>query len=243
MNRNTDHNETRNSHGRDRIVRITAWTLAVLLPLISAAQSADPIQANGGIALEDPAGDMGMISSSGDPEPPLDLVGLQIATDGEQINLTAILANEPGSFADSAVVLYIDADNDPATGLGESSISPAGFDYQLDVKLCMRYENGASACGGGFDGGVTERWAAVELKRFKASHPYGPKDDLIGTMFAGELRKSETWPIEGLEMQASILYSDIGVASGETIRLRAIESSGSPLGGDGSFPIVLLTLE
>lgn len=244
MKRSTAQIETQSRHDRDRIVRMTSWAFAALLPLLAAeAQTADPIQAIGGIELEDPAGDMGMISTSGEPRPPLDLVGLRIKTDGEQVTVTATLAKEPGSFADTAVELYIDADNDPETGLGESSISPAGFDYQLDVQLCMRYDNGASACAGGTDRTVTERWAAVELKRFEADHPYGQKTDLIGTLFAGELRKSERWPVEGLEVQASILYSDIGVASGETIRLRARESGGTPLHGDGSFPIVLLTLE
>ena len=38
-------------------------------------------------------------------------------------------------------------------------------------------------------------------------------------------------------------YTDLGVASGQTIRLLPEETSGSPIDGDGLFPIVLLTLE
>lgn len=229
---------------RRPICATTLGALVALLPLGAAmAQSPEPMEAQGKVELEDPAGDMGMISTSGDPEPALDIVGLAIETDGERITVTATLAGEPGTFADSVVTLYIDADDDPATGVAESSASPAGFDHELNVQLCMAYDNGASACAGGTDGKVTERWAAVDLERFEGDHPYGPSEDLIGTMFAGELRKSEKWPVDGLAVSASILYSDLGLASGDTIRILAREASGSPIEGDDAFPMVRLTLE
>ena len=221
--------------------RTVGWSLVTLV-LAGGLAAQEPIEATGEIELTDAEGDLDPMNTSGDPAPPLDVVKLTIRSDGSTLRFEATLAGSPGSFATSVVEAYIDADGDPSTGIAEFRGLPPGFDYKASVTLCMDYDNGTS-CAGGLGKGVKARYGAMELERFEGDNPYGSKERITSALaFPGD-RASEKTPLTGQVVVGQVAYADLGASSGDTIRIAARESGGSPREGDGYFPLVALTLK
>lgn len=216
------------------VVGVSSW--------VAAMQNA-PIKANGAIELKDPAGDVGPLHSSSGDEPPLDVVLFGIKSDGKKVTFTVTLNNLPGSFATAPVTVYIDTDNNPATGTKSFAGEPGGFEYRAEVSLCMKYNDQSEACSGGSTKGkVTERYGAMNLDHFKSSDS-NSKETIIDNMGFPGSKASPKTPVTGKVVEASFDYADIKAKSGQTIRLWARETGGNAKTGDGSFPIVLLTLK
>ncbi len=232
-------------------MRNVSLTLLVgsLLGLSAASTLAAPppaakdIKAAGSVEMKDAAGDMGPIHTSGGDEPPLDVVLLAVKSDGKRLTFAATLNDPPGRFASDVVRVYIDADNNPATGIKELSRGPGGFEYEAKLDLCMKYSDGSEACqGGSSKAKPTERYAAIDLKRFKGDSEYGGSEDVLDAMGFPGTKKAVQVPVTGKVVEAGLDYADIGVKPGQTIRLRAQESGGNPK-DDGFFPTVVLTLK
>jgi len=222
------------------------WMLVVLTAALSlaAAPQEKPMKATGSIELKDAAGDMNPITTSEGEEAPLDVVLLAIKSDGKRITFAATLNDPPGRFASSAVTLYIDADNTAVTGVKLGFEGPTGFEYKAELDMCIKYSDGSEACSGGSTKGKpTERYGAVDLSRFKGKSNYDEKETVVDAMgFPGSKAAVQT-PMTGKVVEGSIEYADIKAKPGQTLRILAQETGGSPKEGDGSFPIILLTLK
>ena len=203
-----------------------------------------PVDATGGVELNDSAQDMGPITTSGGEEAPLDVVQLSIKSDGKVLTFAATLNDPPGRFATSPVTAYIDTDNNPATGAKIGSNGPSGFEYEAELSMCIKYSDGMEACSGGStDGKPTERHGAVDLAMLTGESNYDSKEDVVDSMGFPGRKASVKVPVNGKVVEAPIEYADLKVKPGQTIRILARETGGSPTDGDGYFPIVLLTLK
>lgn len=226
-------------------MRRWTWTcVGVLSGVALLAAQAAPIKAVGSVDLKDAAGDMGPISTSGGNEPPLDVIALSIKSDGSKMTFTATMKDPLGAFATAPVTLYLDTDNNPATGIKGFAGRPGGFEYKAELALCIRYADRSEACAGGSTRSKpTDRWGAVELKRFTGDSEYGSDETVIDSMGFPGSKASAKVPVVGQTVEGSFDYADIKVKPGQTIRVLARETGGSPKDGDGAFPIVLLTLK
>lgn len=229
-------------------IRLPVFGVTVIIAAIlgvgsasAAAAGTEEITAEGEVELEDPSGDLGPMSTSGGGEPPLDIVALALRSDGQSLSVEATLADPPGTFATSVVDLWIDVDNDPATGIEPFMDRPGGFELVAEITVCMDYGKG-TACSGSLGDEVVERWAAVELDRFEGDSATMRKTIIRAMQFPGR-RSSERFPISDRVVAASVAYTDLGVEPGQTIRVLAEESGGSASEGQAAFPIVLLTLQ
>ena len=214
---------------------------AILVPLVFLLVApAAPMKAVGSVELKDAAGDATPITTSSGEEPGLDVVLLDITSGGGRLDLKATLAGPPGRFASDAIKLYIDADNNPATGIKMFGDGPSGFEYVAELDLCIKYSDGSEACqGGSTKGKPTSRYAAVELKRFKGTSEYD-NDTVVDAMgFPGSKAATQV-PVTGNVVQAGLDLADLKAKPGQTLRLLAKESSGKD---DAYFPVVLLTLK
>jgi hypothetical protein len=221
----------------------------ILLPVIvaltfalSTGALAETIKASGKIELKDAAGDVTPITTSGKDHPGFDVVKLSITSDGKLINFGALLKDPPGSFATSALVLYFDVDQNPATGARLDSYGkPNGFEYKGELKICMKYENGVVACtGGSSKSKVKSRYAGMDLYRLKGSSESN-KESIVDSMgFPGRKPAVKT-PVTGNEAKGTLEYEDLGLKSGQTVRILVSEAC-SPR-AKSLFPEILLTLK
>lgn len=225
---------------------LVALGLVAALPVAQAAGPAKepaPIKAVGSVELPDAAGDMGPITTSDKDEPPLDVVKLALKSDGTRLAIAATLKDPPGRFATSVVDLYIDTDGKPDTGAEMSFGKHKGFEYLVELHMCVGYDNGGSACSGSSTGAkAVKRWGAVDVKRYKGKGAYD-RDDVVDSMGFPGSKASVTVPMTGQVVEASVEYADLKVKPGQTLRILARESGGRPKENDGDFPWVLLTLK
>ena len=228
-------------------MRCTRWltaamTALIALPLI-AAEAKKPLKAAGSIELTDPAGDVAPIhSSSGTDYPGLDVVKLSVKSDGKQVAFVATLKDPPGAFASDVIETYIDADNNPKTGVTLTYPPIGGFEYYGRLNSCVDYTDGSSACAGG--GGKAKpkaHWSAMSLARYKGTSQYDREDVLDDMGFPGR-KKATATPVTGNVLRGVFDYQDLKLKSGQTIRL-VIREAGDNGADDGRFPDILLTLK
>jgi hypothetical protein len=123
----------------------------------------------------------------------------------------------------------------PKTGSKTFWSEKPGFELLAKLYACVRYENGGSACAGGFTGAKVKGYYAVaDLGRFKTD-PVNP-EKVIGSLDAPAV------PFQGATLSASLSYKDLGVKPGQAIRIIARVSDG-PSDETADFPEVLLTLK
>lgn len=234
----------------NRAFRLLALVLLAAVPAAFAAGTATaqkPIKAVGSVELPDEAGDMGPISTSLGKEPPLDVVKLALRSDGKVLTIAATLKEPPGSFATSAVDLYVDTDADAATGAEIDLGEARGFEYRVELRMCVAYDDGSSACAGGSTKAKpTKRRGAVDVKRYTGRRQFGQlvMEHVVDPMGgAAGSKASVRVPVDGRVVEASVEYADLKVKPGQTIRILARESGGRPTEGTGDFPWVLLKLK
>jgi len=203
----------------------------VVLAFAVEASGAELKQAKGEITLEDAAGDVQPMSSSSGEHPGRDVVKLRLASDGKDLTIAATLAGDmSGTFASDVIRLYVDKDNDAATGAGASWTKQTGFEWKVELLGCIEYENGASACVGGAGDKATAYYAVAKVT-----------DNASGQSAKSVWELPKT-PIQGKVVEAKVPYAELGVASGQTVRLYARESNG-PYDESSYFPEVALTLK
>lgn len=227
-------------------MKMLIWSLVGLIACFAAAaaaQEAKPVKGTGAVELKDAAGDMGTISTSDGEEPSLDVVLLAIKSDGKRITFSATLKDAPGRFATAPVTAYIDADNNAATGAKLGFEGPTGFEYKAELSMCVKYSDGGEACSGAAGNKPSARYGAVDLAKFKGKSNFDEKETVVDAMGFPGSKAAVKAPMTGMVVEASFEYADIKVKSGQTIRIVAQETGGSPTDGDGYFPVVLLTLK
>jgi hypothetical protein len=195
------------------------------------ARGSEVLKASGAVSLEDSAGDVEPMSSSSGEHPGRDVVKLDLASDGTNLTVSATLASEvSGTFANDVVQVFVDTDNDPSTGGKATFGEKAGFESQIDLLVCIEYENGGEACVGGAGEKATAYSAAAKITDTSSGKALHSVWDLPRT------------PIQGKVVSSSVSYQDLGIASGQTIRLFARESNGA-YDPSSYFPEVALTLK
>jgi hypothetical protein len=183
-----------------------------------------------------PAGDVKPHNTSGGTVPGFDVVKLALSSDGAKLTITATLKGPmSGDFASDVVQVYLDTDNNPKTGYETFWSKKPGFDLLAKLAACVRYENGGSACSEALTGAKVKGYYAVAtLGRFKTD---GVNEEKVVGMFdAPEV------PFQGAVLSASLSYKDLGVKSGQAVRIVARRSDG-PFDATADFPEVILTLK
>jgi len=192
-------------------------------------------KAVGSVEWSDPAGDVKRINTSGGTEPGFDIVKLALATDGTALKVTATLNGPPkGTFASDVVKIYIDLDNNSATGYQTFWGHKPGFELKGELNMCIEYDNGGKACAGGMTGAqVKNFYSALKMGKIVDSSTnteniFRPFGEPQGT-------------VQGAVVSVAVSYKALGVKPGQTIRIVAAESDG-PSDETAEFPVVLLTL-
>jgi len=214
-----------------RITVPLALALCLILPRSAAPDQKPPgtiQEAAGSVEWTKPAGAVKSMNSSGSG-PGFDIVKLALISDGTALVVTATLATAlSGTWADDVAELYIDTDNNPATGSKTSWSNKHGFELQAKLRACVEYEGG-SACMGAVSG--------RKVKGYYSSMKLGNASGSVFPPF-----KEPKGTAQGTVVSASLAYKDLGVRAGQTIRIVAIQSGGSP-DETSEFPAVLLTLK
>lgn len=207
-------------------------------PFPSAALGQQPSpparKAVGSITWTDPAKDIEPISTSKGQVPGFDLVKLAVASDGTALSITATLAAPPtGVFASDVARLLIDTDNNPATGYATFRTNKAGFELKAALNLCIEYDSGSACAGAMSNAKVKQHYASLEVGKII--------DTSMNVEAVFPPFKEPRGTVTGPVVTASVPYKDLGLKSGQTIRILAEESCAQS--ENREFPVALLTLK
>jgi len=213
-------------------MRITMFTVAVLIgATMPSAMAADIQTATGAVTLESATDHVEPTLSASGEIPGRDISTFRVSSDGTQLTLTATMT-EPasGTGADAVVRMYIDTDDAAATGAAASFSDVSGFEFQIDLNLCVKYDNGAVACAGTGGTKAASYFATAVVKNTASG------EDVKGVWDLPET------PVKGAVVAAPVAYGDLGVKPGQTVRFYAREGDG-PFDASSYFPQVRLTLK
>jgi len=204
------------------------------LAMVAAALSANGTElrkASGEVTFDDPRGDVQAMTSSSGEHPGRDVVKLRVASDGTNLTIAATLAAEmSGTFANDVIQLYVDKDNDESTGTAATWSKKTGFEWNVALLACIEYEGGGAACVGGAGDKATAYYAVAKVT------------DTASGQAVQSIWVLPKTPIQGNVVESQVSYADLGVESGQTIRLCARESNGA-YDESSYFPEVALTLK
>lgn len=218
------------------VLLVVGLSAASLPPAPHSQQPAAAVQkAVGSVEWDDPAGDVAPQNTSDGKRPGLDITRLAISSDGTVLTITATLAGAPkGDFASNVVQVYVDTDNNPATGVQTIWSKQPGFELRARLSLCIEYANGGKACSGGLGGTkVTGYYSKIE---------FGTLDDTGNVKDFYPAFKEPAGTVQGATISGSLPYTDLGVKPGQTIRIVARETDG-PFDRTADFPVTLFTLK
>lgn len=212
-------------------------TLALLLVLVTTttAAAAEVREAVHRVTLEDPAGD---VQTDGD-EPVLDLTGLTIASDGTRLDFSLTLATGVADVlattnsGGAVVTVFVDLDDDPATGVTTMFAKKPGFEREIEIKACIEYDEG-EACGGGLRDARQKGFFAAWSVRMAKGGELERTHDVFW--------KSPRGAIEGKTLAVSVPYAELGIQPGRKVRI-AVQEAGGGFGPEGFLPEVRLTLK
>jgi hypothetical protein len=219
---------------RIRLGLAPGLALAATLALAEAPKS---MKATGSVELDERAGDARPMSTSDGDIPGLDVVHVRIASDGKRLAFAVTLKDPPGVFASSALNAYLDTDLNPKTGVDYHGLP--GFDYKVKVESCVDYADSVSACEGGSKAKPKAHWAAINVDRLKDSSAFG--DTVVDSMGFGDSKASARTPVAGKVLEGGFDYADLGLKSGQTIRVVLEEND--DMDDVGDVPEILLTLK
>ena len=216
------------------MIRPAILAIVLLLPTL---QSVKPAQkALDAVEWTDPAGDVERGSTSNGTRPGFDVVKLGLVSDGASLTINAALKGlMSGNWGSQVVTLYIDVDNNPKTGYETFWSKVPGFDLKAELLACVDYADDSHACVGSLTGQKVKGYHAVATVG-KMIDTSGNTSDIVGAFKAPQV------PIKGALVSAALTYKDLGVKSGQTIRLLARETDG-PFDASADFPLVQLTLK
>ena len=204
------------------------WCCAALAALcLGGASWAEEITATHQVRVEDQ-----------DKEPradSLDVRAIALVTDGSALTVHVETNQDIGAYlkdnlATGLATLLIDSDRDESTGGKTFSHDPVGIEREVKIYACIAYDNGAEACAGGFGG-------AAVVKTYPKYSPTHWSND------TSAFEDVHEWPwdggkgsFEGSTATVSIPYSDLGIESGDQVRLFVFGSIFDEL---GESPIML----
>lgn len=213
-------------------------TLVVALFIVTPGLvMAETIQAKHEVELEDPAGDV----MDGDGDLGKDVRKLVISSDGTELQVTAVLEKDiahylAGRKAGDVLQMNIDMDNEAATGGKTFWGGKQGFEYLVSVRTCIAYKDGGEACSGGLSGADPEKYfSSYQVAEFAQG-----KTDTKNTHDI--FWESPRIDIQENVVTSKILYSDLGVSSGQTIRM-AVREADSSYDAESFFPDIVFTLK
>ncbi len=219
-------------------MRTVIFLLILGILLLPAGLRGEILTATHTVTQADPAGD---VSDSGD-DPGKDIVEVTVETDGKQMNITIVLDREAkyyleGHQAGDVADVIIDADNNCKTG-GKPFFyqGEGGFDYQIQVGMCIEYENGGIACAGALNNvKAVNFFSTYDLDRFAE----GDKMEDISETFNWKDRGKD---IQGASVEVSIPYDLMKLSPGQKIRL-AVKERDDATFKEEYLPEVLLTVK
>ncbi len=210
--------------------KIFGLSVALMAATLSAS-GAEVKKAAGEFTFDDPTGDVQPMSSSSGEHPGRDVVKLRVVSDGSSLTIAANLATGiSGTFANDVVQLFVDKDNDASTGSEANWAKVSGFEWKVELLVCIEYENGGTACVGGAGDKAVAYYAVLKVT-----------DTATGQALTSVWDLPQT-PIQENIVESKVSYDELGVQSGQTIRIFARESSGA-YDADSYFPEVALTLK
>ena len=116
------------------------------------------------------------------------------------------------------IEFYIDADNNPKTGVTipfePSQLS--GLEFYGALKVCLEQNLFGTTCTGA-DKQPLGHSAIATIEQYGKEWMF--KDTLVGWPAAGTVKKPVVSPIKGALVQATADYAVLGLVSGQTIRL------------------------
>lgn len=198
--------------------------------IVSSAVAGNVRTATGEVTLESVTNHVEPILSASGKLPGRDVRSFRVSSDGTHLTLTATMT-EPaaGTWADDVVRMFVDTDDDAATGAAATFTDVSGFELQVDLNLCVKYDNGAVACAGEGGKKAAAHFATAVVKRTASGEEVRDVWDLPEA------------PVESVVVEAKVPYADLGVESGQTVRIYARESNG-PMDASSYFPQVRLTV-
>jgi hypothetical protein len=166
-------------------------------------------------------------------------VKVQVASDGKELLFTVALADDIAAYlagrkAGDVLQVNLDTDNDVATGGKTFWGGKEGFEYLVSIRACIQYENG-EACVGGLSSTEKSYFSSYDVGAFAQ----GAMDT---TDTHDIFWNSPRTDITGRELVVHVPYTDIGVASGQAIRM-AIREADSTYDVGSFFPEVVLTVK
>jgi hypothetical protein len=172
---------------------------------------AESIKAKYFVELEDAEGDVLNLS-----DPGKDVVKVSIKSDGKHLFVVVTLKDDikyylEGHKAGAVIRLHFDTDNNPDTGGKFFWVENTGFDYVIILRTCIRYKNG-KACVGGLGQPSTGFFSSYKTKKYKQGDTSA--DDIYESTW-----QSPTEDITENIVKTKIPYTEIGVDSGQTIRI------------------------
>ena len=188
---------------------------------------------------------------AGDPNPkygsPIErnVVKANISSDGTNIVLSATLKeDEHGDKAGAVLDLYLDTDGNAATGgnayWGKDAKPPkTGYEYRAQLSVCLAYDKEIGACAGGPPVAPKSRHARIVLDKFKGT-PGQELDGMNSTPIISGFGPA-TDPFSGRVLQGKVPYAQLGLKSGQTVRISA--RKGDVAGEESFFPDFLLALK
>ncbi len=166
----------------------------------------------------------------------VDVVKLTISSDGKQLKTTALLHKEVKEYiTDSAgltLAVYLDTDNNPATGGEIPYCGKNGFERRIELRICLDYGGGAYICGGG----MTGKKASGYLNG-QSVYNYDSKKVAWEPQQVGEIQG----PVRTNQLESSVSYKTLGVNPGSLVRISAYEADA--LFKAGCFDDALLKLK
>ncbi len=182
-------------------------------------------------------------SSMNDDSPPKDVIHSTVESDGSNLLLTITLKDDVTYYLDghmASVVsrFHIDTDNDPETGgMLEYFEKNTGFDYVIELMACFENESGAT-CVGGSTKPATSFFSASDTRQYlQGENTFRAKSVLETGIW-----QTQQEDLTGNALKAVIPYTQIGVTSGQVVRMVIQEMDANDQARGYSYDM-LLTLK
>ena len=215
--------------------KTTISIVVIFLCFAMSSAFAQVIKAKHTVKLDDPIGDV----RDQEDEPSMDVVKVTIHSDGKHLHVTAVLKEKISYYleehkADEVISLHFDNDNNAETGGQAFWGKKSGFERKVSLVACIQYVDGGLACMGSVGGKISGYISSLNTYTYEQGKK-SPKRNRSSL-------ESTQKEITDKEIEIKFPYSDIGVASGQTIRV-VIRENDSFFNDESYFPEVLFTLK
>lgn len=204
--------------------------------LLATAAFSQTVAGRHQIELDDPVGDV----QENDGKPGKDVVKVSISSDGENLHITAELKKKVADYlkdqiAGPVIEMHFNTDNNDATGgIAFWGKDKKGFEYQVNLVACIKYENGGLACLGGLGGKIEGFCSSYKLYQYE-------QDKKMPKSINSALNATQE-DITGKQVEITLPYSAIGIESGTRMRIW-IRESDSSFDDESYFPQVFFIVK